>query len=367
MTIQTQHKASYFDAHTSLILKGCMLILMFAHHFFTFPSWILDSVHHVNYNFLASLLCSPTKICVAVFAFLTGYSYFLSKKHTFLYSLKKVFSLFTAYWMVFIPVYLLAVFVFDYPFSVEGFLVELFALKNTVLPFCWYVLFYAISMLYLPLIYRLLSKNLVLSLVFGAFLPVVLCQILLRVSLPAEIAEFLSRFQSYFPILYLGFLCSQYSIFNRLDSIITKILRKKFLIIAGLAFLLVGIFFSSNILYGSSSPSVLSQLISKAVYTVSIPFFVFSLVYMIKSFSGKIIAPLLAAIGKKSMFMWFLHGIFFNFLSTYTQQILYFPYVPLLILIWGLFICYCFAVPFSICHVKVSQVSSKSLIQNSYK
>lgn len=350
MTIRTQHKVSYFGADTSLIVKGCMLVLMFVHHFFTFPSWILDSVHHANYDFLAALLCSPTKICVAVFAFLTGYSYFLSKKHTFLYSLKKVLSLFTAYWMVFIPVYLLAVFIFDYHFSVQGFLIELFALKNTVLPFCWYVLFYAVSMLYLPLIYRLLSKNLVLSIIFGAFLPVVICQMSLRFTLPAEIADLLSRFQSYFPILYLGFLCSQYSVFDKLDSIITKILRKKFLIVIGLAVFLVAVFFSSNILYGSSSPSVLSQLISKAVYTVSIPFFVFSLVYIIKFFSGKVIGSLLTAIGKKSMFMWFLHGIFFNFLSAYTQPILYFPYVPILILIWGLFMCYCLAVPFSYCH-----------------
>ena len=64
------------------ILKGIAVIFMFVHHMFTFPRWYIDSISYPELKDFASFFCSPFKLCVGMFAFLTGYSYFFTKDVT---------------------------------------------------------------------------------------------------------------------------------------------------------------------------------------------------------------------------------------------------------------------------------------------
>ena len=66
-------KHNYFPRDISGAIKGIALILMFIHHFFTFPEWIICGIDYPWIRTFAIQFGAPTKLCVALFAFLTGY------------------------------------------------------------------------------------------------------------------------------------------------------------------------------------------------------------------------------------------------------------------------------------------------------
>ena len=57
------------------IIKGMAIVLMFVHHFFCFPTWYVDGISYPKLTGFAEFFRFPTKICVSIFAFLTGYAY----------------------------------------------------------------------------------------------------------------------------------------------------------------------------------------------------------------------------------------------------------------------------------------------------
>ena len=62
------------------VLKAIAILLMFVHHFFSFPSFHPDNVSYSWAQTFSEFFTAPTKICVGIFAFITGYMYFFSKK-----------------------------------------------------------------------------------------------------------------------------------------------------------------------------------------------------------------------------------------------------------------------------------------------
>ena len=76
--------------------------------------------------------------------------------------------------------------------------------------------------------------------------------------------------------------------------------------------------------------------------------FLFALVALFKLIEGKRLGNcvdiIIGNIGKQSMLMWFIHCVFFNMCGKVFKPILYLPHNPILVLIWGLFICYVFAI-----------------------
>ena len=79
---------------TTAKIKGIAIILMIIHHFLAYPFWLIDGVNYPNVNILGENLnvwieCS-TKICVSIFAFITGYGYYLRNNQTIKYGIKKI-------------------------------------------------------------------------------------------------------------------------------------------------------------------------------------------------------------------------------------------------------------------------------------
>lgn len=57
------------------IIKGIAIVLMFIHHFFCFPAWYIEGISYPQLAEFAEFFRFPTRICVSLFAFLTGYAY----------------------------------------------------------------------------------------------------------------------------------------------------------------------------------------------------------------------------------------------------------------------------------------------------
>lgn len=87
------------DKKTTQVIKGIAILIMIAHHFIVIPFSELP--------YLVTLFGNACKICVAIYAVLSGYGYFFAKEKTVTYGLKKIWGVLQVYWLslfiLFIP------------------------------------------------------------------------------------------------------------------------------------------------------------------------------------------------------------------------------------------------------------------------
>ena len=186
-----------FSREMTEYMKGICLILMFVHHFFQFPQFYIKGISYPSLEGFEKYQ-GHFQICVAGFAFLTGYFYSFSKRQTFGYSIQKILGLYIGYWVVLVFAACVALITNTFDLSLGDFVLEILAIKHRFLCFCWYVLFYLLAMLYLPLIVQIAKDNLILWVLLGFFAPIGAYMVLGKYFSPFE------KFQVYFPIILGG-------------------------------------------------------------------------------------------------------------------------------------------------------------------
>lgn len=331
---------------------------MFLHHFFTFPSWYVESISYPELAYFASHFCQPLKICVPVFAFLTGYLYYFNPDKSFKYSFRKITDLLINYWAVYLPLLVIAVLVCEYRFEPTTFLYELFALKRPVMIFCWYVYFYYTAMLLLPVIVKfLLNKQ-------GgggmaSFLLVfvgtnVACQALgIKLAGHDTLLQVINDFRSWFPSVISGYCVAEYKIFeNYFDKCCNSNwgkYQKRIVWLLLLALPFVGRYYSAWFTIGYVGFKTDTLSISFSTDMLYAPCFIYALICFINDVEragalGRAANKVLSEIGKKSMLMWFVHCIFFSGATKEVlQPYLYFLHEPILVTLWGLAVTYAVA------------------------
>ena len=65
-------KLAYMSKDNTTAIKGIALIMMFIHHFFTCSGFYVESVSYPFLESIAIFAVQPFRMCVPVFAFLTG-------------------------------------------------------------------------------------------------------------------------------------------------------------------------------------------------------------------------------------------------------------------------------------------------------
>lgn len=83
-----EHNNIFFKKEYTDLIKGIAIIMMFLHHFFTFPAWHSAVITYPVFDRYAEMLNEPMKMCVPIFAFLTGYFYWFTKKKNLKYSVR---------------------------------------------------------------------------------------------------------------------------------------------------------------------------------------------------------------------------------------------------------------------------------------
>ena len=346
-------KTSCIDRDTTAALKGLALIFMFAHHFFTFPDWYIDGIAYPAIFPYVRFLQGPLKMCVVVFAFLTGYFYHFSTRKNLNYSLRKITDVLLSYWIVFIPLMGLALVLGTWKFTPAAFLKELLALERPIMLFCWYVYFYYVSMILLPLLDKMGTKSPVADAALMIAGPTMVFTILLGI-LEYEfgitshfLVEICSNMREWFPCMAVGYLCSKYAFFeNYLDPLTEKLFKGRGKYV--LYLILCGVTFFSRLICPrfTLGAVIVAGNRMDLVFLMDVfygPLFVYGAVNLLKAIPAAI-SRVLMALGKQSLLMWFLHCAFFGASKTFTQPILYFPKNPILVLIWGLSLCYGLAV-----------------------
>lgn len=260
---------SFIERDETNIIKGIAIVFMFIHHFFTIPSlWVTNTY---IYNFERFSECF--KICVPLFAFLTGYFYWFANQKTFRYSIRKITDFWFCYLFAFLLISIIGFLLGVNSFSIVPFVKEIFALSRPTMIFCWYVVFYIGTMLLLPLFYRVSLINDFLAVSIFSSVPVLAIFVLKIVRLPGllMISDFLEYF-SFLPVVIIGYIIAKYDVLNvlykRIESFGNKALKKCIYVL----FLIIPFFARGG---------------SIALDFLYAPMFVFGLCSLIKHFRNK--------------------------------------------------------------------------------
>lgn len=159
-----------FTKDDTLLVKGIAIILMVCNHLFPIPEWIFPENQFISIPIggktLAAYFGGFSKICVAIFALLTGmamfYTYsnkslFVAYKHT----LKKLPNFFVTYWIVLLTIYIPIIGIFggDALITTKDILWNFSGYKTDYCKIAWYVRFYLELVVSFPIIACLYKKD----------------------------------------------------------------------------------------------------------------------------------------------------------------------------------------------------------------
>ncbi|MGN0160362.1 MAG: acyltransferase family protein [Lachnospiraceae bacterium] len=322
-----------FTLRMSNIIKGVAIIFMLIHHFFSFPEWYVDGLDYSNVLILGHDLpfwCRDSfKVCVSLFAFLTGYSYWYVKNKNYNYSMNKIAKFLANYWLILFGIFLpVSCFLGYYRPSVKSLVLNAFALSNIdrLIEFAWYVVFYCLVMLVLPLFIRILSGKTMLDLV----MTLALCKTfsgLLQYILPyysGIIVGNLSEFVFWFPCVVIGYIMARDGLFEWMyQRFYTGSIFQSIFII----------FFVLN------CRRVYNVFLGMNLDLIYTPIIVFSLLNLFNEKRVVFMNRILEFIGKHSLNIWFLHALFFSNNTKVLQKYAYLPKQPVLVIVWSLILC----------------------------
>lgn len=325
------------DKKCSYILKGIAIILMFYHHFCGFPEWLLEGSQcksmipiTVSGMSVMRIIAVFGTICVGIFTFCSGYYWGEDKDSAGGISvrLKKCFSLLLNYWVIWV-IYIFIGIGFGEPFpSTKIFFANLFGMgliPNTdyiCVTFGWYIGFYMIAILLLPPIHKMCDKYKCDILIVAGWL------LLFILSKQIALWTVFSDFISWGPIFSIGCFVAKYDLLEKLGS---RIQSHKRVWLSSVILVLV---FGVKCLLGSSYKGF-------NLYILYTPLFVTALFYIVDAGikaerrSVKTVMGILEYLGRYSMNLWLLHGIFFT-PKRGLQFIAYCPQYGLLITVWAI-------------------------------
>lgn len=287
----------------SWIFKGLAIILMIMHHFCFSQFAISVGGYQIN-DILAMFLYRFTRLCVPIFAFLTGYRIALSNV-TIVSTLTRIFHLYVTYWIVYIPLVMLVD--FRGGDTMRHILLEAFALDRRVMTFCWYVPFYAISQILICLTKNYWYTDKI-SIVKIIIIPIAIFTILERISKNNEIlVDIFSHLKHYLPCIMVGVICKQHKILEKLE-----IMRENFHINRSLLLIILCCtiailrykFTSLDFIYGA--------------------LFIFAVLPFVQDIKNKSLRFLLTSLGKVSSNMWYLQcTVTAPIIGDFIQKIVY--------------------------------------------
>jgi len=304
----------------SNLIKGIATIMMVYHHFFGWPNRILipDAFNAIQVNGvnLTSFLAQSCKLCVCLFAFLSGYGLFysyskLGRRDAGKYCLNKIVKLLVVYWSI-----LLVACVFMRFNSKElyaGIILEnILLIKTNLLHTSWYVRFYIEAMLAL-LIYQVSVRR---KCIWKELCGTVFLQGI------AYIVNPVNTFTHYFPVFMLGYVFAKYKLYEKLYNHIHNMLVFLLSLVALFVLMLVRIKVGDSI-----GPFAIITVIAPALTLVIRD--IVNLVSKIKA-----VDFLIMFICKYSTYYWLLHSLVHCGIAS-IQKIVYLPFYTVLIVVWA--------------------------------
>ena len=317
------------------MMGGFAVLLMMCHHLYNFPYWLDDGVRwetSLGYFGKASaeLVGVFGSICVQVFALMSGYALMTNPASygTWRKRISRLMKFLLAYWTVNILFLIIGFINNDTMPGIEDLLFNLIGLRTgptlawVNVPFAWYVCYYIEFIFLTPLlIWGFGSSKKILDITMSIAMMLL---VFIARQTPCIAAVYLSPLLS----TVLGIIIAKYSIFNKLQRNVTGRLHWTLLISA----IILVIIFRYEV--GKLNPNGgvnwgFFMQIFLAIVAAALILFSVEVFHRIRSRHFK---NSLMLLGSLSMYLWFLHGIFFTG-KNFMQPIIFAAKEPILILI----------------------------------
>jgi len=220
---------------------------------------------------------------------------------------------------------------------------EMFGLSRPTMNFCWYIPYYILMMLILPVFAKFENKSPLTNIVLPLAIILVLFELGCKIP-NMDIIYTFSYIYEYGPIMLSGYLFAHYNLFDYLQEKFDKIFifkQLRVIICVILAFAIpASKYFIRSFSLAATIPLLSKTSLFLSYDIVSTPLFIFVLVNIINVANTKYIKMGLIELGKLSALMWFVSCAFYDNCYTIFQPILYIPHNPVLVLIWGTILCF---------------------------
>lgn len=286
------------------MIKGIAILIMLAHHFIVFP--------FNNLPDLVTLFGQACKICVAIYAVLSGYGYFFTKEKTIRYGLKKIWSLLQSYWLSLFTLFIPAAMMGGWRITPCNLVVQLFGLLPNLNWFAWYVFFYIFCVLIMPILckYKVFRFKTLINLLIMLIVPYIL-EVALHIIFNSETNTILHDLFScllYFPCFLIGYWMAENKIIEKSKRI--KYMNSPIVCLMGIIMVFV-------------ARSVIQTIAGFLLDVVYVPILICCIVNLCEKVNCMLIQKGLSVLGKYSTQMWFFHAVFFStYICDWFQPIL---------------------------------------------
>ena len=288
-----------FGKDKTAIIKGFAIVFMILLHVFGGAGWYEGDIP-MNHNDGLIRFMHSFQICVGIFVFMIGYGYAFSKKKDFSYSVKHVKQLLTAFWTI--------LFIFAVPASLETaklggarlLYLNMFGIDESLLWVSWFVFLYIWAMIVMPFMGRLIDRR-----------PYLWTILLIVISFVAQFVIWYSvpnfNFRpcwhalfvcfSWTPTILLGYLFARKEWFQKITipnhwSVPIFAIVLVFVVL-WLKMVLPGIkILNFDIIYA--------------------PVIILCILVVFSQFKLKYLSKMMKELGDKSVYMWFVHALFFT-------------------------------------------------------
>ena len=348
-----------FARVTTDALKGAAVVMMFAHHFFTFPEWFICEGSYPASQGFTELMRLPLAMCVPVFAFLTGFFYARRprEKRTMAHSLGKIGEVLAGHALALLVLLALSR-LCGVRTGAGDALLELVGLRSEVSLFNWYICFYILAMLMLPVLLRVPGLGPAGMFVLTILLPVLLATAVRALtpggSLPSVAAQ--AVLDGVCP-LGAGVMAARFASFGRMRKRMTARRALGCLLLCAGAMLARR--FAPRLILSLPGLGESWQL-RVSMDMLYAPACVFALGNLLDAAPRALLRPL-AAMGRQSLSMWLLSAAFFGASAPLCQRLLYAPVYPAFVLLWGLELCYVGACALSAVRAAIAKIAARAL------
>lgn len=328
ISLSPQSGKQLFTQSDSIKIKAIAVIFMLILHTYTWPTWWLHDQY--PYSSLFAKLCSSLNICVAVFAFCSGYAFYYSKNKSICASLLKLTKFYSSCGIV-------ATFGIVFAFTFCNYNPTSADLWNNFLPikgtadimkYSWYTVFFGYLMLLLPLLAsgeRI--KNFVLQYLFYILL-------LITINNLPDFLPYYGFARLYGSIAFFAYFFAKFAIFERVYTFIEGF-SPRCKVLCGViicSFSMILMSYLPGIVFHSLNPFHLAEWVQPCTYCLSVihtSICIFGLLLIIRIPWPAVINNTLTAIGKHSMNIWLISALLTSKITgPVLQPYIYTKFIP---------------------------------------
>lgn len=286
-----------FGKDKTAIIKGFAILFMIILHCGC-PEWYLIElpafVRHHNLQNITGVF----KICVGIFAFMVGYGYAYSKNKDLKYSFLHIKRLLIPFWIILLIA--LPIIISRGDFNLKTFLLNLIGVNSVYNYFSWFVAFYIYAMIIMPLVSHIIDKRMYVGTSLFICIAYV-SEVAIHQFIPNYTEnDWLQRlFDSFLmtPIMLIGYLFARKNFFTSI-----RIPDKWYML--PVAMLLIALIFVARYCKGS--------ILGFNLDFIYAPTFILSILIIFSMYNLRYVSCIMQQLGKYSVYMWFIHALFFT-------------------------------------------------------